>query len=276
MTILRELKRRQRAWAASKNIPFDRNGYVPEEAQNFLLPLSQRFSKSLDSAGGGERQRQRHLPAKIRALHSSSALAINVFQYWEDKRGPGLPRAIGLEGELADVSIERQFPTGLRGTPPTLDVLLEMDDHCIVAIESKFTEWIERKRPDLDRFRRKYLNTGRELWADAGLPNCQALAFEVADHKIQFRQLDVLQLLKHALGLGISAKRPFSLMYLYYDHDRTSDIADLHREEVGRFAGRVDDRLNFRAMSYQSLFAALAGAPLIDPGYIAYLKERYP
>ena len=155
MTILRPLKRRQRAWAKSRNIPFDQRGYVPEEAQNFFLPLSPRFSEALDQAGGGERMQQRHLPAKIRALHSSAVPAIN----------PGV---------AACAWPRRSARSGIDRTP----VPHRPARHATHA----FAEWIGKKRTDLDRFRQKYRNTGKDLWADAGLPGCQALASSLSTH----------------------------------------------------------------------------------------------
>ena len=42
-----------------------------------------------------------------------------------------------------------------------------------------------------------------------------------------------------------------------------------------RFAEYLDDAVGFRALSYQSLFAALSDSPGIDDSYIEYLGERY-
>jgi hypothetical protein len=214
---------------------------------------------ALGAAGGGELQEQRDRPAKIRALHSSAVLAINVFQYWEGRQGPELPSALGIDGELTDIKIEQQFPSGLRGTPPTLDVVLSLANDRIIAIESKFTEWMSPKRVKRDDFQAKYLQADPGHWAACGLPRCQQLAADIASGDEKFRQLDALQLLKHALGLSESANAPFSLHYLYYDYSGESDIADRHRAEIERFARRVDASLGFRALSYQALFDALDG-----------------
>ena len=97
----------------------------------------------------------------------------------------------------------------------------------------------------------------------AGLPGARVIAF------------DALQLLKHALGLATSEQRPFSLLYLYYDQEPASDVADRHRDEVACFADRVDGKLGFRGMSYQTLFGVLAAGGGADAEYVGYLKERY-
>ena len=214
MTLLRETKRRQRDWAARRSIEIDQYGYVLDDRKNLFLPLSPTFLAALGDAGGGELQDQRDRPAKIRALHSSAVLAINVFQYWEGRSGEVLPRALGLEGSQGH-------------------------------------------------------------WAACGLPGCQRLAETIAAGDEPFRHLDALQLLKHALGLRKSAGQPVSLCYLYFDYGQPSDIADRHRSEIVRFAECIDDDVGFRALSYQSLFAALSDSAGIDESYIGYLGERY-
>lgn len=275
MAFSRDIARKQRKWAGAQGIAVDRNGYVEEISHNLHLPLSASFLEALNGAGGGELKDQRNRPAKIRALHSSAVLAINVFQYWEGRTGPELPKALGLEGSLEELEIERQFVSGLKGTPPTLDVVLRLSGHRTVAIESKFTEWMTRKRPKLADFREKYLKPGLDLWLGSSLPACQALATEIAAGEVEYRHLDALQLLKHALGLSKSAAHPFSLLYLYYEVGGRSATADLHRAEISRFAAAVDESLEFRALTYQKLFAALEEPDGIEPGYLGYLRARY-
>lgn len=275
MTLIRDIKRRQLDWAASRGISVDRNGYVIDGRANLYLPLSSGFAQALDEAGGGELQDQRDRPAKIRALHSSAVLAINVFQPWEGRSGSKLPRALGFDGELAGVEIERPFTSGLKGMPPTLDVVLTLGNNKLIAIESKFTEWMSKKRVKLDDFKAKYLQADPGHWTACQLPKCQALAADVASGKEAFRQLDALQLLKHALGLAKNVGDGFSLLYLYYDCEGESDVADRHRAEIDRFAERIDASLEFRAVTYQTLFGGLAGADGLDDEYLEYLRGRY-
>jgi hypothetical protein len=130
-----------------------------------------------------------------------------------------------------------------------------------------------KKRPKLADFRAKYLADGTALWAARNLPACQRLAADIAAGTESFRQLDALQLLKHALGLAVSAPRPFALVYLYHDDGGDSTAATAHRAELARFAARVDTALGFRALTYQALFAAMDGAG--DAAYLDYLRRRY-
>jgi hypothetical protein len=270
----REIRRHQRNWAELQGFDVDQNGYLGDVAGNLYAPLAAAFEQALETVGGGELKDQRDLPAKIRALHSSAALAINVFQYWADRDGEVLPEALGLEGTLVSLDIEQPYRSGLPGVPPTLDIVLSLVGGRLVAIESKFTEWMSKERPKLAEFKAKYLS-GPEWWAEARLPRCQQLARDIGSGKEEFRHLDALQLLKHALGLATSAPQPFELLYLYYEDTDGSPIAELHRGELERFSARVDSSLGFRGVTYQSLFRVLRRANGLEPGYIDYLRRRY-
>ncbi|MEP7247187.1 MAG: hypothetical protein ABI885_26365, partial [Gammaproteobacteria bacterium] len=143
--------------------------------------------------------------AKMSALHSSAALAVNVFDYWSE-RSPGLlVTALGLNGPAAPIEFEAQFPTALDGIPPNLDVAIRFHSGAVIGIESKFTEWLAPKSPNKEHFRDKYFDVGEAaggLWTSAGLPKCQKLAEAVHAKATRFRYLDAAQLLKHALGLA--------------------------------------------------------------------------
>lgn len=275
MNVRRDIRRRQRAWATARRLPVDRRGFLYAASENLYLPFSPAFSSAMVSAGGGELKEQRDRPAKIRALCSSAVLAINVFQYWEHQSGPELPMALGLDGSLEKLQIEQSFHSGLPGEPPTLDVVLRLSNRRTVAIESKFTEWMTAKRLGLRRFAKKYLEHDPGLWAGVGLAKCQQLAIDIAAGRLQFRQLDALQLLKHALGLQRNLGAQFSLHYLYCDYTGHSAIAARHRAEIARFADLVDHTIGFRAVSYQQLFAALDRMSGVDSGYLDYLRQRY-
>ena len=81
-------------------------------------------------------------PAKMKALHSSSALAVNFFDLWTGRDPDPLKKALNLDKEILDIQFERQYPTGLAGNPPNLDVALDLEGGLTLAIESKFSEWL--------------------------------------------------------------------------------------------------------------------------------------
>ncbi|MCY3793510.1 MAG: hypothetical protein OXG51_03925, partial [Gammaproteobacteria bacterium] len=116
-------------------VALDCKGYVSSFADN-LLPsvLPDDFKAELEGGRGDE------MHGKFRAAHSSSALAVNCFgpfkRHLADLRLPGLT-------SVSCMVFEKPCPTGLRGTPPHLDVFLE--GATVLAIESKCTEHLSSK-----------------------------------------------------------------------------------------------------------------------------------
>ncbi len=185
-----------------------------------------------------------------------------------------LQDALGARVELLGVEFERRFPTGLAGTPPTLDVVLETSNSGVLAIESKFTEWMTRAGSGGSGLSASYFADGRRLWANRGLPRCQALAERISEGKERFDWLNVPQLLKHGLGLAATQNRPCSLVYVFYDFACEESVS--HRHETERFMEAVGDDLNFTSLSYQDLFERLLDICWeAHEDYLKYLAARY-
>ena len=88
-------------------------------------------------------------------------------------------------------SLKEKCPTGLLGTPPTLDVLVEGPE--VLAIESKLTEPF---RPHEAHFEPAYAE------ATCRLPGKWREEYARLDRDpFRYRYLDAAQLIKHALGL---------------------------------------------------------------------------
>jgi restriction endonuclease-like protein len=213
-------------------------------------------------------------PAKMRALHSSSALVVNVFDYW---RAPGATRlgtALGLNSDVQSIQFEAQFPTGLDGNPPNLDLALVLKDGITVGIESKFTEWLHAKSPERAAFKPRYFPPATGLWDSRALHQSQLLAHAMSEGATTYRHLDAAQLLKHALGLATQVGSKFTLLYVYFDWPCVE--ADLHRSEIQQFSSLVGSELRFRPLTYQEVYGRLkALSDPADSGYIGYLRDRY-
>lgn len=240
-----DLLNRQRRWAFSTGLNPDYRGYLSTVEDNLFQPLSESTRRAFEQGSGSELLDTPSRPAKMKALHSSSALAVNVFDNWVERDKGPLQRALGLEREITSIAFEGQYPTGLLGNPPNLDVVLELADGHIIGIESKFSEWMTPKPKGKEPFKDKYFPEGEGLWAARGLPRCQALAEGMRDGRETFRYLDVAQLLKHALGLATQLGEGFSLFYIYYDWP--GKASNVHRDEVER----------------------------LHQDYLAYLQKRY-
>lgn len=266
----------QRCWAAAHGKHADERGYLDSYELNLASPMSATSLAAFSSGDGGEMKGRPGRPAKMSALHSSSALAVNVFDHWTNRDRSPLQRALGLPSVIVRVDFECKCATGLSGNPPNLDVALPLRDGTVLAIESKFTEWMTAKRPRLPDFATKYLSRERRLWEVRGLVRCQRLAEAVADGSEQFRHLDVLQLLKHALGLATCYPGRFSLGYCYAY--QSGPKQELHAAEVQRFDDFVGPEIQFRPLDYKTLIERLADACGAQPehlAYVTYLQARY-
>ena len=108
MNAEQEIRDTQQNWATLRGIPFDSRGYVPEVEANLWQPLSSRARQGFEKGAGSE------LSGHMRALHSSSALAVNFFDYWTDRDKTAILSALGIDPEDGhSLDFEAQFHTGL-------------------------------------------------------------------------------------------------------------------------------------------------------------------
>jgi hypothetical protein len=252
---------RQRAWAERAGVSLDESLRTFDLEQNLFQPLS-RDAREEFSAGAGQ-----ELAGDMRSLRSSSALVCNVFDYWRGRDSTPIVRACGIEGSNARIQFEQQFPTGLRGTPPHLDVLLQGEEEIPIAIESKFTEPFTATH---NEFRPSYF-AKQEIWQ--GLESVEAYAIAIDAREIAPEYLGAAQLIKHTLGLQRAhGAKGFRLLYLWFDTGARDATA--HRREIEHFTAAVVDDIEFVALSYQEMFGKLELMP-DDSLYREYLIARY-
>lgn len=263
----------QRKWAIDRGHEPDSRGYLSKVEDNLFQPLSEMARTAFNRGSGNELVDTASRPAKMRALHSSSALAVNFFDYWSGKDSRPLANAMNLSADIESVQFEGQYPTGLIGTPPNIDVVLRLTGNHIIGIESKFTEWLNRKPQGKEPFKSKYFDAESPLWSSAGLPKYQGVAESLRDGLITYSHLDAPQLLKHALGMGTVLDANWSLYYIYFDCSGRE--ASLHREELVDFENRVGDEIRFCAFTYQEVSNRLSSKKLNDAEYMKYIVSRY-
>lgn len=248
-------------------IPIDANGYVSRVIDNLLPGVRlDHFESDLKRGGGHE------LNKKFLALHSSAALAINTFAAFKD-----FPRSLSILGRqgFGPPVFERQLPTGLRGTPPNIDVYLQSDDE-VIAIESKFLEHLTPKRANYSRsYCKDSLPLAEDCWWQV-LEGSKARGLSY---------LDVSQLVKHYLGLIRLMKQveqewkhnEVTLLYLFWEPANACDIQDClnHRRDIGELASKVSgSRIKFRSLSYPELWGEWESMPGIT-AHVGNLKARY-
>jgi hypothetical protein len=266
---LDNLLKAQTAWA-ERRWPGRLGPRAPSLDDNLICPLSVEARCEFEAGSGGELGRNRK-PGKMSSLRSSSALSYNVFQPW---RGRDLqPLAVALKTTISsqELRFEQKFRHGLRSTPPNLDVILDIDQPRPLGIECKFTEPYGTKR-DHAPLDEKYFVGSRLRWTEVSLPRAQALAASVGK-AAQFKRLAAGQLLKHLLGLARTTQQPPRLRYVWFDSGCIE--ASEHRAELARFEAQLDSSVDFAALTYQELMAALLGSPEPINGYRSYLTERY-
>jgi len=273
MTSTTELKAEQIQWAISFGLAPDTRGYLDTVDANLFRPLHETTKLAFENGSGSELQDTPSRPAKMKALHSSSGLAVNFFDSWIGRDTSNLSEALDLNSEITAITFEDQFPTGLYGNPPNLDVVLKLADGHVIGIESKFSEWLTAKSKSAIPFKPAYFPEGLELWESQSLPHAQQLAEAIASGEQSFSYLNAHQLLKHALGLATQLNKPYSLFYIYYDWPGKE--SEIHREEIHCFGSLVDSSLRFKAVSYQELFSSISSIGSIDEGYMGYMRARY-
>jgi hypothetical protein len=268
---LADVLEQQRMWARSRGICIDSAGYTECLSDNLIAPLSGSTRDDFRSGDGGELGRPGER-GKMQALHSSSALAYNVFEHWRGRDAIALAAALYLSAPITRLQFEHPFSTGLPGNPPNLDVVLTLSDQSIAAIESKFLE--PYRHHHAPGFKPKYFDSVPGEWARSGYTNCQDLAWALQTGATTFRWLHAEQLLKHVLGLARSGS-PWELIYLWYAGP--GPAASQHASEASEFAGvATADGIRFRSMTYQALFTALSAAAVdSERPYLAYLGARY-
>ena len=252
----------QKSWARRRHIDFDDKGYTFQLNDNLFKSLSSQAINDFESGQGNELETK-----KMQALHSSSALVCNVFEYWRGHDIDGIALACGADGEMS-FRFEKQNRTGLKGTAPHLDIEFSGAGKIPLAVESKFTE--PYRHESTSNFAPSYFKKPG-LWDH--FPRCEQLAKEIYNGQTVFRRLDAAQLLKHVLGLKMAFPSGFRLLYLWYKVP--SQATTTHQDEINLFEDYIQAEVDFRHMTYQDLFRKIKKIPHVNPRYILYLGERY-
>jgi len=262
----------QLEWARRESIPLEGNYTMKVEDNIFRGELHPETRKAYERGKGHELEGK---PAHMKALRSSSALVVNVFDYWQcQSRIQDIARCCGAEGALTGIEFEKTHPVrGFERTPPHLDV--EFAGLIPLAIESKFTETYQRttRRPLAKTRLDAYLKHD-DIWD--GTPKLNNLARNIVQQssgRTEFQYLDVPQLIKHILGLNCCYSSGFSLLYLWYKID--SKEATEHEENLARFSDWIKGEINFQTMTYQELFDKIKCISNVDSAYLKYLEQRY-
>ncbi len=253
--------------------------YTAKLGDNLFQPLLSDVHDSFSAGDGGELGHSK-MPGKMQAVHSSSALGVNIFQYWKSiSEVPVIAAACGLCRRGSDVSFdihfEEKFPINDSfGFHPNIDVVIHNKSAAKFqrfAVECKFSEaYGGHKHGGL---KKKYLECNG-IWDD--VPELRRFSERISPDDSEFKHLHPAQLVKHVLGLkrkfGLNG---FRLLYLWYDVP--GEEGKFHRDEATEFASVAKkDGIRFHSITYQELIAKMARNLRPNHGeYIKYVTERY-
>jgi len=277
---------KQVQWAINSDIPLigrkgkrGRPAYTKTLEENLFEPLLPEAIKDLERGDGSELTGKNGTSPKMHALHSSSALGVNVFHYWlRIDQVPKIAAACGFcnknNKSSQNIKFEAKFPISTKfRRSPNIDVIIENSEESkfrVFAIECKFSEaYSPRGHSGVDR---KYLDIGN-IWHD--VPNLYKFAHSISPKDDKFTSLHPAQLVKHILGLKQKyGKTGFRLLYLWYDS--LGREGAIHREEIGFFTEITKtDGIRFHALSYQELIIKLANKYLGGNGVRSQQLTKY-
>jgi len=275
---------KQIQWAYRNNIVLigskgkrGRKAYTKRIDDNLFEPLMPEVKSDFEKADGGELSGN---PCKMQAVHSSSALGVNIFQYWKKiNQVPAIAAACRFCNTVntcsQDINFEVKFPISekfLRS--PNIDVVINNSPESrfkVFAIECKFLEaYSLRAHSGISP---KYIELDT-IWNN--MSNLLKLAKEVSPDDNRFIHLHSAQLIKHILGLKEKfGKKKFRLLYLWYD--TIGPESAKHHKEINEFTKITkEDGIHFHAMSYQDLIVKLAKKYRgTHKNYIDYISGRY-
>jgi hypothetical protein len=208
---------------------------------------------------------------RLKSPHSAAALAINSFLPWRPATDQ-LPLAgwVGFDA----VQFEVRCPTGLRGTPPHLD-LLALREGAAVAVTVRCIEYLSRRKsavaPSYDRL----------LAETPTLEPWHLLLEQLRATPTMYRHVDVGGLVKYALALGRTfPDRLTTLLYLFWEPLNANQFDEFrrHRAELVALQDAVRNaRVLFQAKNFESLWREWTErrSPPWLAGHVARLRARY-
>ena len=285
------IKSKQTLWAKRKNIALIGSqgakgfpAYTQTLEENLFEPMNSSVFGDISKGDGGELKGNNNSSAKMKAVHSSSAIGVNLFHYWKTNgKIDNIAHACRLCAKQnktqTDIRFEQKFPISKAfQIHPKIDVVIENNDEAqykVFAIECKFSEAYSKRTDGKKGFDPKYFNNDiLPLWKD--IPNLNILAKTISPIDNEFKFLDSSQLIKHILGLKNKyGKKSFRLLYLWYDV--LGEEGHEHRKEIERFTEYTKvDNVKFSAISYQEVITFLADNYYdSNEKYIDYITDRY-
>lgn len=311
MTAKDYIELKQKEWAKRKGVTFANDKrYTKTYNENLFEPLAEKIENQFKNADGRELNGEE---CKMAAVYSSSAICVNVFQYFyllqkegKKEEAKKILYSLGVSRDkiikIKEIAFEQKLQISNISTP-NIDVIIKTNNDKVFAIESKFREpfyytptnyiqekyyktndiWnrLENIKKYIDKFEEEYIEFEKDI-------TNQNTPIEIKVKKIfpHFKRLNAAQLIKHLLGLfndssiGTKDKSNIRLIYLYYDVP--GNMGEEHRKEIKEFSEVIKkDNIKFTHISYQELIFNLNNKKnaKLDYNnheeYLNYINARY-
>jgi len=230
------LVKRQESWASKHGIILQKE--LDEKnrealrtmdiSTNLFNKISDKTYKEINMGDGNEIK-----TGKIRSLHSSCALAVNLFDYWRDKKDStvllalkALNNSLTIDLKSINLSFEKKFVID-KNRRANIDVCYEYNSDIIIGLEVKYTEnyFSDSDNEKTGKVRDKWNEfnnnclTNVSIWE--GLTPLYDLAKNIFEREAWYKEfflVDTLQIIKHILGLHQKQKNvtKYELIYIYY------------------------------------------------------------
>lgn len=203
--------------------------------------------------------------------HSSMALVINSFFPWQKDVGQ-LP--LGDKTGFSAIQFNVRCPTGLRGTPPHLDLMALRDDH-VVGATVRLTEYLKRKKSSISE---TYDHTLSEI---RGMDPWRSHLESWRSGRTVYDHVDLAALVKYATALGRTfPDRSSTLVYLYWEPLDAASYDEFrhHRAELASLAAAVKGaRVDLATQSFEVLWQSWLedGGPEWLDSHVERLRSRY-
>ena len=272
MTAKDYIELKQKEWAKREDFALvNDERYAKDYNDNlFEKTLYGKIKEQFETADGNE------LNGKMAALYSSSALGVNVFQYFyklleqgNKEKANKILHALGVSRdkdiEIKSISFEQKLHIGNISTP-NIDIIITTTNNKVFAIESKFREpyyytpsnYIQKKYYDNNDIWNKLTETKKyideldegfiEIEKDIIERETSIEEKEIGVKKIfpTFKRLNAAQLIKHLLGLfndNKSIKKyknnteyKNNIRLIYLYYDVPGNMGEEHRKEIKEFS----------------------------------------
>jgi hypothetical protein len=250
----------QKQFVTGRGAVLDSRGWAVDYHQNLFAALHVDTVREFEEAG----ELTEHNGGRIAAPHSSTALAINMFDRWRGRDFTSLGEAMQVDVAHM-VGYEQPHDLGFQ-RPAQPDIEFTDAAGRPVAVEVKLREPYGGVT---NEFADRYFDTPG-LWD--GLPALRGLAMGIRDDETTFTTLHAAQLIKHALGLTRSYGTEFVLGYLW--HYVPSDIGNQHVQELAEFATIASLDLDFVSWTVDELLGSFDhDGP--DRTWLGYMTDRY-